>query len=174
MLRHNVHGYFGKIQIRPDSGGGRNAGIFQNVQNDLHGELFRSQAVEIQVICGVDEHLVDGVGVDVLRGDVFEINIVNGRAGLHIKRHLRGRDDVVHLQLRVTAQFGVVVGFAGKSASRGGIPAQRVDLPDLLHHLKQPRPAGNAEGFQRRGDRKADGFVGAAGVGDHQIGDHGV
>ena len=174
VLRHNVHGHLGKVQICPDPGGGRDAGVFQNVQNDLHGKLLRGHAVELQVICSVNEHLVDGVGVDVLRGDVFEVNIVDGRAGLHIKRHLRGRDDVVDLQFPVLAQFIVIVGFAGEGAPGSGIPAQCVDLPDLLHHLEQSGAAGDAEGFQGRGDRKADGFVGAAGVGHHQIGGHGV
>ena len=47
VLGHNVHGHFGKVQIRPDPGGGRDAGVFQNVQNDLHGKLPRGHAVEL-------------------------------------------------------------------------------------------------------------------------------
>ena len=74
----------------------------------------------------------------------------------------------------MSAELTKVVGFAGEGAPRGGVLTQRVDLPDLLHDLKQPGSAGNAEGFQGRGDRKADGFVGAAGVGHHQIGGHGI
>lgn len=45
-----------------------------------------------------------------------------------------------------------------------------VDLPHLLHHLKQPGAAGNTIGLQRGRDGQADGFLAAARVRHDQIG----
>ena len=61
-------------------------------------------------------------------------------------------------------------GFAAEPVSGREALPPGVDLPDLLYHLEQARPSGDAAPFQRRRDRKADRLVRPGLVGDHQIG----
>ena len=47
VLGHNVHGHLAKIEIGADSGGGRDAGALQHVQDHLHRQLPGGHAVEV-------------------------------------------------------------------------------------------------------------------------------
>ena len=83
-------------------------------------------------------------------------------------------NDVVQLHGRVLPHIRVVPGGAGEPPARGLPLPPGIDLLDLLHHLKEPGPAGNAVGFQGGGHGQADGLVRAALVRHHQVGGHGV
>ena len=67
MLRANVHGDLGQIQIRPNARRSGDTGRLQNVEDDFPGKFTGRQMVGLQVAGGVDEHLIDAVWVDVLR-----------------------------------------------------------------------------------------------------------
>ena len=127
-------------------------------------------AVSFQVVGGVDEHLVDGVDMDILRGRVLEIDVIDARAVVHIIRHAGRGDDIVKLQGGIVFKLRGIGGFARKAVARGFRPPPGIDTPDRLHDLKQPRPPGNPVGFQRRRNRKADGLLRAALVRHDQIG----
>lgn len=49
-----------------------------------------------------------------------------------------------------------------------------IDDGDLLNDLEQSGAAGDADGLQRRGDGKADGFFGAGEVGNDEIDGEGI
>ena len=109
VLRHNIHCHFAEEKIRADSCGCCDAGCFKHIEDDLHGEVMCRELVSIQVVRHVHEHLVDGVDHDVLRGNIFEINLIDAGAILHVVRHPRRRDDEVNRQIRVCLQLRVEV-----------------------------------------------------------------
>ena len=95
-----------------------------------------------EIPSGVDEHLVDGVDVDVLGRDVFEIDIVDLRADLNVFCHPRRGNEIIYFSGWVSRQFIGVEALFGKAASFA--PPFRVDFLDTLHHFKKPRSAGDA------------------------------
>ena len=109
VLRYNVHCHFAEKEVRPDPSGCRDAGCLKHVEDNLHGEIMCRELVGIQVVRHVHEHLVDGVDHDVLRGNIFEINLIDAGAILHVVRHPRRRDDEVNRQIRVCLQLRVEV-----------------------------------------------------------------
>ena len=67
VLRHDVHGDLAEVEICSDARRGRDAGVVQYVQYDAHGEFPRGQAVGLEIGRCVDEYLVDGIDVNVVR-----------------------------------------------------------------------------------------------------------
>ena len=59
-------------------------------------------------------------------------------------RHLRRRHDIVDLQLRMALKLKAPDALTRKLPARRLVPPVVIDLLDLLHDLKEPRPAGNA------------------------------
>ena len=170
VFRHDVHSDFGQIQVRADSRRGGDSGIGEHLPDQLHREIMGGEFVKFQIRGRVDEHLVDGIDVDVVRRDVFQVNAVDLRADLDVTGHARHGDDVVQFQGRVRRQFRGAHGLAAESVSRRDALPLGVDLPDLLHHFEQARPSGDAAGFQRRGNRETDRLVRPGLVGNHKIG----
>ena len=105
VLGHNVHRHLAQKQVCADSRGGRDAGRLQHVEDDLHGEIVRRKPVCAQVIRRIHEHLVDGIDHDILRRDVFEVNLIDSAAVRHVIRHSRRRDDEIHRQRRIGLQL---------------------------------------------------------------------
>ena len=126
------------------------------------------------VIGGVDEHLIHRINVDVLGGDVAQIDGVDARAVLHVSGHAGRGDDVIDREAGVLLQLLGEGGLAGEAAAGGGQLPLGIDDGDLLNDLEQSGAAGDADGLQRRGDGKADGFFGAGEVGDDEIDGEGV
>ena len=109
--------------------------------------FFRLLPVEVKVRRAVDKALVNGVNVDVVRGDVFQIDGIDQGGDPLIFRHPRDGDDVVHLC--------AVQGFVE---------------PDGLFGLEEPGPRRDADGLQSGRDRETDGLVGPGRVRDQEPG----
>lgn len=99
----------------------------EDVANHSHGEFPGGQFVDFQVIRCVDEHLVDGVDVDVLFRHIFEIGLVDPRAIVYVVRHAGGSDDVVEAPFRVLRQFDGGGRFACESVERRLLQSAVVD-----------------------------------------------
>ena len=108
--------------------------------------------------------------MDILRGRVFEIDVIDARTVVHIIRHAGRGDDAVKLQGRIVFKRRCIGGFAREGMSRGFRAPPGIDALYLLHDLKEPRPPGDAVGLQRRGNCKADGLLRAALIRHDQIG----
>ena len=174
MLGHDVHGDLGQIQVGAHARCGGDAGGLQNVQDDGPGQLPCRHLVGVQVVGDIHEHLVDGVGVDVLRSDIFQIHLIDSRTPINVVCHPGQSHDVVQGQRGVLPHLRVVPGCAGELPAGGALPPPGVDLLYPLHHLEQPGPAGDAIGFQWGRHSQADGLSCTAQVRYHKVGSHGV
>ena len=166
----NVHRDLRKKHIRADSGRRGDAGDVQYIADHAHRQLMRRAAVGHQIVCDIHEHLVNRIDMDILRRDIFQIDLIDSRADLHIPAHLRRRGDIIDGVLRMPCKLIRKDGAAGQCASPHTASAPFIFLRDLLDRLKQPRPARYADRFQGRRHRKADRFLGAARIRDDQIG----
>ena len=68
-----------------------------------------SELVRRKVVCCINKDLVNGVNVDVLGSDVFQVNAVDIGAHPHIMRHLRLCGNEVELEGRVCGKLGGAV-----------------------------------------------------------------
>ena len=136
MFCHNVHSHFAKEKVCPYPGGCRDASGFNNIQNDFHGKVVSRQLVGVQVICHIHENLVDGVYHDVFRRYVFQIDLVNLCAVLHVICHARRGNNEVYFQRRVCLQFRKEMGFSGKCSSRRIVPSSGVGFLYPLLYFK--------------------------------------
>ena len=174
MLCHDVHSDLAEVHVGADACRGRDARGGQNVQNDFHGELAGCKFVGAEVVGCIDEHLVDGIDMDILRRHILQVHIVDLGAGFHILSHLGRGYNIVDSQLRMGFQLGIIVGCPCEGATGSLALALCIGLLDLLHYLKEPRPAGDAVLLQSRRNGKADGFLRAAQIRHHKVGGHGV
>ena len=174
MLRYNVHGHLGQIQVRAHSRRGGDTSSFQNIQDDGSGQFPCCHLVGIQVVGNVHEHLINAVGIDVLRSNVFQIYLIDPRAPIDIVGHPGRGHNVVQLQRRIPPHLRVIPGGTAELMSGRVPPALGVDLSDPLHHLEKPCPTGDAIGFQRGSDGEADRLFCAAFVCHYQIRGHGI
>jgi len=108
--------------------------------------------------------------MDILGSNVFEIDIINPSAVFHIVSHPRRRGNITESQGGVSCKFNGVIRFAIEFMTRCIVFALPIDLLNLLDYFKQSCSAGNTVGFQRRRNRKADGFLGSADICNHKIG----
>ena len=132
---HDVHCDLGQIQVRADPRRGGDPRGGEDIPDQLHGEVAGGEFVEFQIRSRVDEHLVDGVNVDVVRRDVFQVDAVNLRADLDVTRHARHGNDAIQFQRRIRRQFRRARRFAAETVSRRDALPPGVDLPDLLYHF---------------------------------------
>ena len=161
FLGYNVHRYLAEIKVRANASGGGDACLGQHLPDDFHGQLVSRHPVILQVGCHVHKNLVDGIDMDVLRGDVAEIYFINACAVLDVMRHAWLCHQIVHGQLPVCVQFLFRVRFPGASP----LP---VHLTHPLHHLEQPWPAADSIAFQRRRYGQTDGLFRPRRVGHDQ------
>ena len=108
MLCHDVHGDLAEVEIRSDARRGCDARGVQDVRDHNLCQLTGGHVVSLQIVRHIHHHFIDGVDVDVLGCDVFEIDIVDLRANLNVFRHLRRRDKITHRARRVSRQFAGV------------------------------------------------------------------
>jgi hypothetical protein len=76
MLGHHIHGHLAEIEVRADARSGGDARRRQHVSDHRHGQLMRRHLVGLQIVGDVGKDLVDGIDVDVLGRDVFEVDAV--------------------------------------------------------------------------------------------------
>ena len=95
VLGDDIHCHLAQIQVAADACRGGNSGAFQHLQHQPHGKFTGSQPVDPQVGSGVNEHLVDGVDMDILRCHKLQIDSVNFGAGFQVVCHLRLCHDVL-------------------------------------------------------------------------------
>ena len=80
LFRHNVHGHLGQIEVGADAGGGGDACFGQYGAYHSEGELVGRHAVSGEIWSEVNEYLVDGVDVDILRSHIAQIYAVDAGA----------------------------------------------------------------------------------------------
>jgi hypothetical protein len=185
MLCHNIHGQLCKVEVGADACRCGDAGVVQHLPHHGHGKLVGAHVVIGQIARHVNENLVDGVGVDVRRGHIFEVGLVDLGGHVQIPLHPGRRNDVAQPQCRVCVQGVGIERGAGKVIFAvlspdclflpdSGLQPLSVDLFHPLDGFKQPCSAGYLVSFQGGRHRKADGFLGAGGIRHHQIGGQGV
>ena len=155
VLGHDVHGHLAQVEVGAYARRGGDARLAQHLVYQLHRQLARRHAVRLEVVGGVDEHLVHRVYVYVLRRYVAQVNAVDARRILHVEPHARRRHYVVKFPPVVGLHVGVVCGAPCEDALRREAQALHVHLPHLLHHLEQACAPRDAVGLQRRCHRQA-------------------
>ena len=80
--------------------------------------------------------------MNVLRGDVFQVYVVDLGADLDVFCHPRRGNEIIYFSGRINRQFIGVEALFGKAASFA--PPFRVDFLDSRYHFKKPRSAGDA------------------------------
>ena len=108
--------------------------------------------------------------MDVLRGYILQIDLINLGGNIHVVGHAGRSDDIIQGQGRIGADEPIVIFPDIQLVLRIGPLPGFVHGGHLLHHLKESGPAGNTIGLQGRRHRQTDGFFRAGGIGHHQIG----
>ena len=158
VLRHNVHRQFCKVDVCADACRCGDAGVVQHLPHHGHGKLMGTHVVIGQIACHVNEDLVDRVGVNICRGHIFEVGLVDLGGHVQIPLHPGRRNNVAQPQRRVCVQGVGIEGGAGKVVLAilspdclflpdGSLQPLGVDLPDTLNGFKQPCSAGYLVGF---------------------------
>ena len=111
-----------------------------------------------QIARHINKNLVDGVGVNICRGHIFEVGLVDLGGNVQIPLHPGRRNDVAQSQRRVCVQGIGIKSGAGKVVLAilspdclflpdGSLQPLSVDLPDPLNGFKQPCSAGYPVSF---------------------------
>ena len=185
MLCHNVHGQLCKVEVGADACRCGDAGVVQHLPHHGHGKFMGAHVIIRQIARHINENLVDGVGINIRRGYIFEVGLVDLGGHIQIPLHPGRRNNIAQPQRRVCVQGVGIERGAGKAVFSilppdrlflpdGGLQPLGVDLFHPLNGFKQPCSAGYLVGFQGGRYRKADGLFGAGGVCHHQIRGQGV
>ena len=93
MLGNQIQRHFGQIQIGADARGSRDAGGLPHIRHDAPRQLPGAQAIQLQIGRDVQESLIDGIHMDIPRGDIAKIDAIDVRRRAHIQLHAgQGRD----------------------------------------------------------------------------------
>ena len=141
----------------------------QHLMYHQPGKVVGGDVPGFEIVGNVHEHLVYGIDMYILRGHEAGIYVIYPGAVLHIFGHPGLCYDIVQLQLRVRRQLPGAEGAAAKAPALQPSPAAGVLRLHLLHHLKKPGTARDAQGLQGGGHRQADGLFRAAAVRNHQV-----
>ncbi len=77
VLCHNVHGQLCKVEVGADACRCGDAGVVQHLPHHGHGKFMGAHVDNGQIARHINENLVDGVGVNVCRGHIFEVGLVD-------------------------------------------------------------------------------------------------
>ena len=91
---YDIHCHLGQIEIGANASGSGDSGGVQDIPDHGHSQFPCGHFVERQVMGDIDEHLIDGIDMDVIRGDILEIDMVNSGAVVHIEPHTGRRDNI--------------------------------------------------------------------------------
>ena len=169
VLCHNIHSNLTEIHIRSDSCGCCYACCFQNILYHRHSKFSCSHTICLQIIGHIHKHFVDGIGEYILRCNIFEIDIINLCAILHIICHTGRSNDIIYLQCWICVQLCLVIGRTVKCSVWCFPSAFIVCFPDLLDNFKQSWSAGYSVTFQGRRYRKTNCFFCPAFISNHKI-----
>ena len=97
MLCHNIHGNFAQIQVGADTCRSRDSDGLKHIQDHPPGQLRGAGLIGFQIIGDVHKYLINGIDVDILRSNIFQIDLIDFSADLHIFRHLRRRCYIIQL-----------------------------------------------------------------------------
>ena len=170
MLRYNIHGNFGKIEICADARRGGDAGFTEHITDETNGKRMCRYALCVQITRCVDEYFVDGIDMNVGRGDAPEINLIDAHTVIHIECHARRRNMVGNGEGRTICELFCVCTFAREFPAGGADTPSPVDLFDLADDLKEPRTSSDAVCLECGGDGETDGFARTAFIRDNEIG----
>ena len=93
MLCHDVQCNLGKIHICSNAAGGYRANSIPHILNDGFCQLLGGHVVHLQVVGNIDKRFVNGISVDVLRGNVLQKNAVDLCSTIYVQLHSgRGSD----------------------------------------------------------------------------------
>ena len=106
---HDIHCHLAQIQIRANAAGGSDARFFQYVLDHSSAQLPGCQLVGFQISRHIHEYLVDGIDMDILLCYIFQINVINPGAVLHIELHPGHRGNVSQFQCRIVFQLLTVI-----------------------------------------------------------------
>ena len=158
VLCYDVHRQLCKVEVGTDACRCRDAGVVQHLPHHGHGKIMGAHVIIGQIARHINENLVDGVGVDICRGHIFEVGLVDLGGHIQIPLHPGRRNNVTQAQCRVCVQGVGIERGAGKVVLAvlspdclilpdGSLQPLGVDLPDTLDGFKQPRSAGYLVGF---------------------------
>ena len=108
VLRDDVHRHLCEVEVGAQPDGCRDSRLREHVAGEHRGEFVRRHACRAQVSRHVDEDLVDGIDVDVLRCDVAQVYLVDLGAALEVEGHPWRGDDVVEGEAGVLPQLIIV------------------------------------------------------------------
>ena len=95
MLCDNIHGNFCKIKVGTDSGGGSNPGAGKNVQDDRLGQIIGGHRCAVGITVDsfvrgdIHKYFINGVDMDIVGADIFQIDAVNICGYIDVALHLR-------------------------------------------------------------------------------------
>ena len=93
---YNIHRYFAEKEICADSCRCCDTGGLDHIPNDCSGEVMGGKVVGVQIVCYIHEHFVNGVNHNVLRRNIFQVNLINLRTVRYIVSHTRRCDDEIN------------------------------------------------------------------------------
>ena len=148
VFGHDVHGDLGQIEIAADAGSGGDAGFRQYFLHQAHGQLVGGEPITLQIGGGVDENLVDRIDMDVLGGDVSQIDVVDAGAVGNIESHAGRGGNIVDSQFGMRRQHIGVNRFARKTEVGRLRLTGEIHFTQPLHHFEESRPSADAVGFE--------------------------
>ena len=107
VLGSDIQSDLAEVEVGADACGSRDAGGLEHIPDHFHGQIPGGQAVGIQIVGYIHEHLIDGVDVDILGRNVFQVNVVDAGAEFHVVGHPGRRDEIRERQGRVCLQRGL-------------------------------------------------------------------
>ena len=96
MLCHNIHSDLAEIEIGADPGGRRNAGLLQDILYHLACQISGTHAISAQIGSHIHHDLINGVDMNILRGDILQIDIVDPGAVFHVECHPWRGDQIIN------------------------------------------------------------------------------
>ena len=112
LLGHNVHGYLAQIHVGTYSCRSCNACFRKDMTDHLHRQLMSSHPVCCKIGGRIDEDLVDGIDVDVIRTDIFQVDVVDSCTVFYVVSHVGRSHHIVYGQAFIAVQLLLRVGFS--------------------------------------------------------------
>ena len=77
MFGADIQSHFGEIQIGADSRGSRDFGSLLDIFDDFFGQGFGRQFIKFQIRSNIEKRFVDGINMNIVFGDIFQINAID-------------------------------------------------------------------------------------------------